>query len=220
MSAKKVSLRDIGRALDEQRRRMDRAEGEEIDRTAGQVDRDRLSDALFPSVPVVWSERGWDGMMERMTELKAKLDAQASDGEEPSLTAQEQEDLDQIVQSVMEAVKPLMAAFRDLVEHFVEWMGDFVNSTAWTELANLSMSVGERESQVETIEVVDTDGNVVAVHPITPVPAAAQDHVSLNVASPLVQPVLDHRSPTDMAIERSLARPFTDPLHIGLLGGR
>lgn len=230
MSGKKrQSLRDIGRELEE-RSLLGRA----VDRTAGQVDRDRLSDVLFPRTPVVWSERGWEGMLSRMTEIRARLDEMSANGEEPTLSKAEQEDLETIVHAMTEALQPVIAAFRELAEHFVGWMGDLLTGETWAQLANLAMAVGEPEQQVDVVTLINGDGDVIGSAPITPLPAAAVGHVAIlpdeeqvQETFPLsepaaktgsiqvnVQPLIDPRSPSDIAVERALRHPFTDPFSV------
>lgn len=158
-------------------------------------------------------------VMERTMALKAKLDR----GDE--FTEEDKAELQAIADALVEAFKPLVAAFQKMAEQVVEYIASFLDRLdpeTVRELHRLAQTYGEpAEAPVETIELRDAmTGEIIAEHVIGHDPIAATQHAATEIVEDALQPVLapNPSDPVEVA-KKALAEPFKEPFQLSLADG-
>ena len=112
--------------------------------------------------------------MERILSLRAKVDR---DGIE-ALSDEDRAELEAIGQALIVALKPLADAMAKIVEGMAKMVQNFLDalpSPLVAELAEAAKVVGEKPDEVNTISLVNADGEVYKEVVLTPSPVRAVD---------------------------------------------
>lgn len=115
---------------------------------------------------------------ERITALKAKLDR----GEE--FTDEDKAELEAIANALMEALKPILAAFEKMYEQMAEFITSFldkIDPVLMAQLVEMSKAHGEKPDRVETVELMGSDGRVIAEHIVSYDPISANQHAATDI---------------------------------------
>ncbi|QGH74033.1 hypothetical protein SEA_HIDDENLEAF_83 [Microbacterium phage Hiddenleaf] len=115
---------------------------------------------------------------ERITVLKAKLDR----GEE--FTDEDKAELEAIAAALMEALKPILAAFEKMYEQMAEFITSFldkIDPVLMAQLIEMSKAHGEKPDRVETVELMGSDGRVIAEHIVSYDPISANQHAATDI---------------------------------------
>ncbi|UYL85375.1 hypothetical protein SEA_HAGER_82 [Microbacterium phage Hager] len=116
--------------------------------------------------------------LERITALKAKLDR----GED--LTDEDKAELEAIGNALMEALRPLIAAFEKMYEQMAEYITAFldqVDPVLMAQLIEMSKAHGEKPDAVQTVEVRGSDGELIAEHIVSYDPISANHHAATEI---------------------------------------
>lgn len=155
-------------------------------------------------------------VMERTLALKAKLDR----GEE--FSEADKEEFQAIADALIEAFKPLVAAFQKMAEQVTEYLQSFLDKLdpdIARELHRLAQTYGEPvDTPVETIELRDAvTGEVIAEHVLGYDPIAATQHAATDIVEDAAQPLLapEPSDPVEIA-KRALREPFTAPFKVNM----
>ncbi|QLF84404.1 hypothetical protein SEA_KARATE_81 [Microbacterium phage Karate] len=115
---------------------------------------------------------------DRVMFLKAKLDR----GEE--FTAEDKAELEAIAAALMEALAPLIVAFEKMYEQMAEFITSFldkIDPVLMAQLIEMSKAHGEKPDRVETVELMGSDGQVIAEHIVSYDPISANQHAATDI---------------------------------------
>lgn len=156
----KKSLRDIGRALEEQH---------------------TPPESLFNGP----KPHPAGDMLQRLQYFKAKLDHQKARGIEPELTPEEQAELQGYAEAIMEAIQPFLDALQLVANAMVEVFTNFFESETGKQLVRLAEAYAESQVVDETtIDAIPVSGALKFGYPMTGAGGYAFD---TPVATPIVR---------------------------------
>ncbi|QPX61926.1 hypothetical protein SEA_DANNYDE_82 [Microbacterium phage DannyDe] len=146
---------------------------------------------------------------ERIVALKAKLDR----GEE--FTDEDKAELEAIAAALMEALKPILAAFEKMYEQMAEFITSFldkIDPILMAQLIEMSKAHGEKPDRVETVELMGSDGRVIAEHIVSYDPISANQHAATDIVEDAEQEHVAFGAADGEAIGITVVGGPNDPL--------